>query len=136
MAIKRLAVLRGSDPASTQGVVATDTDCEKSEICEERCWRCGRDEAIHTPETRAICDRYTPGPAPDDPGSPLGLAAADYDRIGAEIDALADLAKAARERGDTAEGERLGAQVRALVAGHYLQARERYAALLSAGETA
>ena len=95
------------------------------------CRVCGRDEAIHTPETRAICDRYTPDPAPDRPGSPLGLAAADYDRIGAEIDALADQAKAARERGDAAEGERLGAQVRALVAGPYLQAGERYTALLA-----
>jgi plasmid stabilization system protein ParE len=57
-------------------------------------------------------------------------AEAEYDRIGAEIDALADQAKAARERGDAAEGERLGAQVRRLVAGPYRQARERYAALL------
>ena len=65
--------------------------------------------------------------------SMVGLAAAeaDYDRIGAEIDALADQAKAARERGDAAEGERLGAQVRALVAGPYLQAGERYTALLA-----
>jgi hypothetical protein len=83
-----------------------------------------------------VCGVCHPDPAPDCPGSPVGLAAADYDRIGAEIDALADEAKAARERGDAAEGERLGAQVRALVAGPYLQATERYAALLSAEEAA
>jgi hypothetical protein len=60
----------------------------------------------------------------------LEVAAAEYDRLGEQIDALADQAKAARARGDMAEGDRLGAEVRALVVGPYLQARERFAALL------
>jgi hypothetical protein len=67
------------------------------------------------------------------PADLLEGAAGEYDRLGEQIDALADLAKAARARGDIAEGERLGAEVRALVVGPYLRARERYVAVLSTG---
>jgi hypothetical protein len=62
--------------------------------------------------------------------SALAVAAAEYGRLGEQIDALFDQAKAAKERGDMAEGERLGAAVRVLVVGPYLRARERYAAML------
>ena len=64
----------------------------------------------------------------------LEAAEAAYNRIGAEVDALADQAKVARERGDMAEGQRLGAECIALVDGRYRQARERYTAMLSSGQ--
>jgi plasmid stabilization system protein ParE len=63
--------------------------------------------------------------------TPCEAAEAEYDRLGQQIDALADQAQAARARGDALEGERLGAEVRAMVVGPYLQARERYARLLA-----
>ncbi len=61
----------------------------------------------------------------------LSAMEAEYERLGEQVDALFDEAQAARARGAMAEGERLGSEVRALVVGPYLRAREHYAALLN-----
>jgi hypothetical protein len=69
---------------------------------------------------------------------PIKLVAvtAEYDRLGAEIDALADQVSAARLAGKAEEAERLGEACRALVEGPYRTARLRCMSPASGDEVA
>lgn len=60
--------------------------------------------------------------------SPAEDASAEYERLGAEIDMLADQASAARAVGDLQTADRLGQACRELVEGPYRAARERSSA--------
>jgi hypothetical protein len=60
----------------------------------------------------------------------------EYDRLGAEIDALADQASAARAAGDVETAARLGQACRALVEGPYRAARLRCMSLVPTNEEA